>query len=326
MSADPPILLTGITRSGTTWVASILNASGRVVYVNEPLNPQHPPGRSPGILRAQVDHRFQYICDENGAPFLHAYRDLVRLRYRLGAELAANHSPPDLLRAARHAAMFTHGRLTGRQVLVADPFAVFSAEWLARRLGFRVVVMVRHPLAVVGSRKRLGWAFDHDALLAQPLLVRDRLRPIADRWPGALAAPTGVVDGGARLWRLIYESVLDQRRAVPGMVVVHHEHLAADPVGGFARLYEKLGLPFHDRARRAVCAASSDANPEQLPAGAPHGVHVRSSATIDSWRTRLSAHEVRHVLDVTGPVADVFYPGEAQRAPTHSRPDRAGAP
>jgi hypothetical protein len=302
----------------------MLNAAGRVVYVNEPLNPKHPPGGSPGILRARIDHRFQYICDENGEPFLRAYRDLVRLRYHLGAELAVNHRPADQLRAARHAALFTRGRLTGRRALVADPFAVFSAEWLARRLGFRVVVMVRHPLAVVGSRKRLGWAFDRDALLAQPLLVRDRLAPVAERWPGALEPPTGVVDGGARLWRLVYEAVLDQR--IPGMVLAHHEHLAVDPVGGFARLYAQLGLPFHDRARMAVREASSATNPEQLPATAPHGVRVNSSATIDSWRTRLSGDEVRHVMHVTGPVAGVFYPDDAATAPARDQPDRAGTP
>jgi hypothetical protein len=35
-------------------VGKMLEASGALVYVNEPLNPQHPPGRSPGVLRADV--------------------------------------------------------------------------------------------------------------------------------------------------------------------------------------------------------------------------------------------------------------------------------
>ena len=65
-------------------------------------------------------------------------------------------------------------------------FAVFSAEWFARQMGFRVVVIVRHPLAVVSSRKRLGWRFDLDELLAQPLLLRDWLTPIETSWPEAL--------------------------------------------------------------------------------------------------------------------------------------------
>ena len=38
-----PILVTGLPRSGTSWVGKMLAASGELVYVNEPLNPQHPP-------------------------------------------------------------------------------------------------------------------------------------------------------------------------------------------------------------------------------------------------------------------------------------------
>ena len=193
----PPILVTGITRSGTTWVASMLNASSEVVYVNEPLNPQHPPGRSPGVLQADVRHRFQYICADNGAEFEDAYRDLVNLRYHLAAELRANHRIADVGRALRHLGMFTRGRIQDRRLMVADPLAVFSAEWFARQMGFRVVVIVRHPLAVVGGRKRLGWRFDLDELLAQPLLLRRNwLNPIETSWPEALRHTNDVVAEG----------------------------------------------------------------------------------------------------------------------------------
>jgi hypothetical protein len=36
-------------------------AGGGLIRINEPLNPQHPPGGFPGILDA-AEHRFQYIC------------------------------------------------------------------------------------------------------------------------------------------------------------------------------------------------------------------------------------------------------------------------
>ena len=56
-----PLLVTGLPRSGTSWTGKMLEASGQVVYVNEPLNPRRPPGRSPGVLNASVTHRFQKI-------------------------------------------------------------------------------------------------------------------------------------------------------------------------------------------------------------------------------------------------------------------------
>src|SRR5262249_37282472 len=151
-----PILVTGMPRSGTTWTAQML-AAGGLIRLNEPLNPQHPPGGFPGVLDAPVEHRFQYICAENEQPFLGAYRDMLRYRYRLWPELRRNHTPGDLPRQANHLRLFLEGRLRHRRLLVADPFAVFSIPWFIERPGFRVVVVVRRPAATVSSRKRLGW-------------------------------------------------------------------------------------------------------------------------------------------------------------------------
>ena len=49
-----PILLTGMPRSGTTWVTRILTASGEVGHINEPFN----LAVSPGTLRVPADHWF----------------------------------------------------------------------------------------------------------------------------------------------------------------------------------------------------------------------------------------------------------------------------
>jgi hypothetical protein len=309
MGADaPPILVTGITRSGTTWAASMLNASRRVVYVNEPLNPKHPPGRSPGVLRADVRARYQYICADNEHEYLDAYRDLLALRYHLAAELKRNHGLADIARAARYLALFTRGRVQGRRLMVADPFAVFSAEWFARRLGFQVVVMVRHPVAVVGSRKRLGWRLDLPELLAQPLLERDWLTPIQREWPDALRPDGDIVQGGAQLWRLVYEAVLEQSRRLPGLILVRHEELSMDPIGGFEQLCDRLGLPFDERTRRSVIESTSASNPVQVGKGGAHEIRLDSRANLESWRSRLSSDEVDQVLEITRPLVDDLYP------------------
>ncbi len=101
-----PLLVTGMPRTATSWVGKMLEASGALVYVNEPLNPQHPPGRSPGVLRADVTHAFQYISEHNERVWLPAFRDTVRLRFHPLAEVRRNHGPYDLLRAAQ-----VHGRV-----------------------------------------------------------------------------------------------------------------------------------------------------------------------------------------------------------------------
>ena len=123
-----PILVTGMPRTATSWVGKMLEASGALVYVNEPMNPQHPPGRSPGVLRAEVQHAFQYISEHNEPVWLPAFRDTVRLRFHPLAELRRNHRPYDLARTVQYTAGFALGRLRGRRAHRELSGGVFLAD------------------------------------------------------------------------------------------------------------------------------------------------------------------------------------------------------
>jgi hypothetical protein len=178
-------------------------------------------------------------------------------------------------------------------------------------MGFRVVVIVRHPVAVVSSRKRLGWKFDLDELLAQPLLLRDWLSPIEASWPEALRHTDDVVAGGAQLWRLVYEAVSAQHQRLPDMIVVRHEDLSLDPVGEFRALYERLGLTFDDRAEQTIVRSTSSRNPGQLDPSNPHAVRLDSRANLESWRSRISADDAGRILQIAGPLTDRLYPASS---------------
>jgi hypothetical protein len=310
-----PLLVTGMPRSATSWTGKMLEASGRFVYVNEPLNPRHPPGRSPGVLRAAVDGAFQYVCEDNEGAFLAAFRDTARLRYHPLAELRANHAPDDLARMAKYLAGFTAGRLRGRRALLDDPYAVFSAPWLADRLGAQVVVTVRDPVAVVSSWKRLGWSPRFAELLAQPALVRDWLASSrAELEAAARATVRDPVGQASLLWRVIYRAVADYRQRVPGLLVVRHEDLSSDPVPAFAELYGRLGLPFGERARRAVLAATSGGDGHaamrwSFGRAGPSRTAARrldSRANLEAWREVLDQREVARIRALTAEVAPVF--------------------
>jgi Sulfotransferase family len=315
-----PVLVTGMPRTATSWVGKMLEASGRLVYVNEPLNPRHPPGRSPGVLRAEVTHAFQYISEENERVWLPAFRDTVRLRFHPLAELRRNHGPYDLLRTLKYAAGFGLGRLRGRRALLDDPYAVFAAPWLARRVGCGVVVTVRDPVATVSSWRRLGWRPRLGELLAQPALVRDRLARFAADLEAAGADPDDGVGQASLLWRVIYGTVADYRREIAGLEVVRHEDLSADPVPAFARLYDRLGLPFGPAAERAIVAATSSGSGGEamrwsVAAGTVSKTAARrldSRANLQVWRERLTPEEAARIRTLTADVAGSFgYPSSS---------------
>ncbi|MEW9529027.1 sulfotransferase domain-containing protein [Microbispora sp. NPDC049125] len=251
-ASGPPVLVTGLPRSGTSWAGRMLAAGGRLVYVNEPLNPQRPPGRSPGVLDASVTHRFQYICPDDETPWLEAFSATVALRYGWLAELRGNRRPGDLARMAKYGTAFGVGRVTGRRALLDDPFALLSAAWFAGRLGCRVIVLVRDPVSFVASWRRLGWTVDFGELLSQPLLLRDHpcvegLSPVAGSEDRVLKA--------AALWKVARQVTGDVAARTPGVRVVRYEDLCAAPLDGFRDLYAWCDLPWTERAARRVAAA-----------------------------------------------------------------------
>jgi hypothetical protein len=247
-----PILVTGIPRSGTSWVGKMLDASGRVVYINEPLNPRRPPGRSPGILRSAVHHRFEYITCENESEFLQPFREMIALNYHVVREIKASHSVFDLLRLVKYWNSFARGRLHRRRPLIDDPYALFSVEWFVERLGCDAVVVVRHPAASVSSRIRLGYKPDFGELLRQPLLLRDWLDPFQGEMEEALRHPGDVVLQGSLLWKMAYHVARELALELEGVRIVRYEDLASDPATAFQRLFDVLHVPFTQGASRRV--------------------------------------------------------------------------
>jgi hypothetical protein len=295
-----PILVTGMPRSGTTWVGRMLTASGEVGYINEPLN----LSASPGTVRIPLDHWYPYITTENEERLLPRLEEALHFKYHLAHELKRCRNRTDLHHTLKTWGGFVRSRK--RRPLVKEPHAVFSVDWFMRRLGSDVVVTVRQPLAVVSSWKRLDWSFDFAHLLGQPALMRDWLAPFKPEMLAALSPSSDLVDRVALLWRVIYSVVADER--FPHVHVVRQEDLSRDPVREFAKLYEALGLRFTSAAAEAVAASSSSENPEETPVEKPHETRVDSRATLESWRRRLSRDEISRIRRITNEPARLYYP------------------
>jgi Sulfotransferase domain len=296
-----PILVTGMPRSGTTWVGRTLCASKRAGYLNEPFNLV----TSPGTIRVPVRSWYPYITPENEERFLPPLAGVLEFKYPLVRELIRCRNRIDLLHTLKMWRSFVESR--SRRPLVKEPHAVFSADWFARRLGSDVVVTVRHPAAVVASWKRLDWSFDFTHLLRQPALVRDRLRPFAAEMEAALAPSQDLVDRVALLWRVVYHVVAEYRERFPEFHVVRHEDLSRDPLEEYRRLYDALGLPFTAEAAEAVAASSGGGNPKETRVENPHETRLDSRANLEHWRRRLDADEVARIRRITEETARLYY-------------------
>ncbi|MDQ3957660.1 MAG: sulfotransferase [Actinomycetota bacterium] len=298
-----PILVTGSHRSGTTWVGRMLCASREAGYVHEPFN----PNRSPGWFPDPLPYWFMYVTEENAAPYEAAVEDLLAFRYPVLASLKRSRRPADLARQVPEIARSTLYRAQRRRTLVKDPMALFSAEWLARRFGMEVVVMIRHPAAFVGSIKKLNWGFDYERnWLAHELLMRDHLAVRAESF-GGYEGEVDLVGEGIVMWNAMYDLVARYRERHPEWHFVRYEDLARDPVPGFRDLYGALGLRWDDDVRAKIERSSSAANVKEVPRWRRRATKRDSRAAARTWARRLTPAEVYRIRTEVADVAGAYY-------------------
>lgn len=302
--ARRPILVTGSHRSGTTWVGRIVGESPSVGYIQEPFNIYCRPGR----CAARFPYWFYYVCEENEDQYLHQIEQTLQFRYQVREEIRAMRTPRDAARMVRDCWRFQFDRFNRRRPLLRDPFALFSAEWLARRFGFDVVVLIRHPAGFVASIKSLHWDHPFDHFLKQPLLMRDHLHAFEDEIREFVDRRQSVVDQAILLWRLVHHVVLGYRDRHPEWIFARHRDLSLNPVEEFRRLFERLNLPYtayEEKKTLHYCTAA--VRREEY---AWNDV-VRSSAqNLNQWRSRLTDEELERVREKCFEIVRRFYTAE----------------
>ena len=279
----PPILVTGVYRSGTTWAGAMLAPAG-LWHLHEPFNPN----------RGLWEDELAYAEAGTAQPEID----------RLVAELVGG-GHRATLRLPRSGRWFTPLRLLPikpRRVLIKDPSAALLSEYLVRRHGMRALIMFRHPAAVVGSFLRLGWP---TGSLVRRLLASAALMdgPLA-RMGGAMEEAAGRDDAfsGSVLCACVARALWDfSERNPESMIRASFEDLCRDPIDGFRTLFERLDLAYGDQVREEqvrLTAGGQDGEDGE------HGVLRASGELAERWRSRVSAADltvIRSTWENLGP-------------------------
>jgi hypothetical protein len=279
----------------------MLLASGCFGYIHEPFNLTSPPG----TVRVPVRYWYTYVDSANEKSVLPALTDVLTFRYPLGQELARCRRPADLSHTAKM--WFRCVRSRNLRPLVKEPHAIFSARWFERHLHSQVLIIVRHPAAVVSSWRRLGWDFDFANLLAQPALMSEWLEPFRQEMTIAMGRSRDTIDRISLLWRIIHSVVTQYERRFPDLIVVRHEDLSRRPDDAFAAVYRRLGLTYSTDVAMLVATSSSNRNPAGLSAADAYSTVVDSAANLDTWKRRLTDEELARIRHATAGVAEHYY-------------------
>ena len=288
----------------------MLDSSGETAYVHEPFN----PNRSPGWFVEPLPYWFMHITAENEGPYVEPLTRLTALRYPTLSSLTRSRGVRVLGMNVQQSAQAARGRLKRQRLLLKDPLALFSAEWLAERFGFKVVMLIRHPASFVSSIKRLNWGFDYERnWSAQPLLMKNLLSGYEDRLAG-YRGEVDLVGEGIVVWNAMYDVVAGYRDRHPDWEFVRYEDLAADPLPRFRALYESLGLSWTESTAAEVVRSSQSGNPVDVTPDRKHEIRRHSKAAALSWHTRLSKAEIDRIRTETQTVWPKFYAEEEWEA------------
>ena len=225
LGSDPgdTLYVTGSGRSGTSWVAELLNHRNNQRYMFEPLTPPHVP---------QFAHfvRGQYLRPEEQDP---VYREPIERMLRG----SLRHHWVDHLNCVPFA----------RRRVIKDVYANLLLGWVHANFPMvKIVFVIRHPLAVMTSRMRLAEVDRHrrfapelDRFLKQDHLMADHLAPYED----AIRSTTTPPEQYAFWWCV--ENFVPLRQLREGELhVVLYERLLMEPEEEIPRIAAYLGREF----------------------------------------------------------------------------------
>ena len=299
------ILVTGCPRSGTTFLGTVLALPPEVGYIREPFNRQYGlDGLShdftylyPGMRDEEFYGDLIQKLVEGRASFQRLPLKAEPTKRQLGRLLFKSGSNFTYLKAKYHPAT--------RRYLLKDPMATLASQYFHRRFDMEVVVIVRHPIPILTSMRRVGTDHDLTDLISQPRLYQKYLKPILgktdiNRLP--------LLERQALLWTSLNLVLSDFVRNNPDFIVLRHKDIASKPFENFKRLYSRLGLEYTDTVDRRIQQLTDRRNIIRVENGVMHVLKRNSRGLITRRYPSFTAAEERLIHSLTDDVVKLFFP------------------
>jgi hypothetical protein len=260
------IFLAGSGRSGTTWIADIINYRNEYRHISEPFHRKNVP------MARDFGYR-QYIRPDDRDP---RYLD-----------------PAGRILSGRIRNLWTdkyNRKLVAGRRFVKEVRANLFLKWL--RVNFPempIVLLLRHPCAVAASRMKLDWEGGADlrGFLAQPALMEDHLEPFHSE----MAAARDPFERMILFW--CAENYVPLRQLSPGDAhVACYEHFVLRPEAEVRDLFAYIGKPFEPEALNGVGKPSMATRKDSAI--------LAGGSVLDGWRRTISDEQVARAVEILG--------------------------
>ena len=252
------VFIAGAGRSGTTWLSGLVNH----------------------------DRRYRNIFEPFHAGKVEAFRGFGSKQYLGPGDRREEFLAPArgvLSGGIRNGWTDRGGALLARQRLVKDVRANLLLGWMAENFsGMPIVLLVRHPGAVVSSRLALGWRDNLSETMGQGDLVQDHLLPME----AEILAARDPFERHLFLWCIDNHVPLRQFRP-GGLHLCFYENLLLDPEPELRRLFDFIGRDFDERVLRRINRPSPTSR-----RGAT------DSHSVEGWRPGIAGHRLERALEI----------------------------
>ncbi|HLJ84235.1 MAG TPA: sulfotransferase [Candidatus Eremiobacteraceae bacterium] len=260
------VLISSIQRSGTTWFSDVINYDNAYRSMYEPFHNRYVP---------EVKHFkiWQYLRPEDDRPeFLEPATAIFEGRARNGWISAYN------------------TRMIARRRLIKDVRSLMMIGWIRQHFpDMPVIVLLRHPCAVLSSLLRLQWHRNAaEIILSQPQLMADHLEPFR----AEIESASGDAENHLVGWCANYYVALRQL-AGRRVFVAFYERFLAQPRNEIARLFAFLGRPFDDRVFEQMKVPSVQA---RVTRSGDASAVLTGGDVLEGWRKYVTAEQTDRAL------------------------------
>ena len=267
INAGRKVVISGIPRSGTSWVAKLVSLANSVSYYFEPDN------------TLDDNYTFKYLGPDDEDEYLHEF---IRRCFRGSIHSEYVIAEQSLFDILRHP--FSH------TVLLKMVHLPLTLDWMVKNFPDVVVIQViRHPVPIFQSWKMRNWDPRHalSLLLKQHALMEGPLKA----YQAVMSEAHGFWGSASAVWSAIVKMQFLQHK--PNFYMLEHEWLCYDAVPRFRGFIEALGLQWNARMENYLTLGLADHK-----SGPGYGKWRDPSSEINKWKDKIQRSELEEIWSV----------------------------
>jgi len=307
------ILVTGLVRSGTSWIGKMLSLNKSTIHYFEPFHPDH--------RNIFGEHKIDYyfLNSEKDDAGLKGYiNSLMDRKYRYLLEFNSIKNVKDLgryvLKTVPKFINYSHCKDT---ILIKDPYAFFLSEFLYKDYNFNNLMIIRNPFAFVYSFTR-HYSWDRHkicfSILNQKSVIEnwnlfeyiedlERYAKIEEQVKSRglikIFDEQIRIERASLIWK-IFANVYIQLRKIYNSewLFVKYEDIALNPLKHFEMLYKNLNLDYNPSIEKKI---NSYCQNNRIGTTKLLDLKRNSIELIDNWKNYLSSDQIKIIKNIVNP-------------------------